>query len=80
MDRLKFTPAFQAVLRSTDADQLAALGETIRERGGHDEFTMRTTELIRKHPLTFFRLLRSFSTLRMRRIAHEYHFRHRTEP
>ncbi|MVT70268.1 hypothetical protein GPL21_34910 [Bradyrhizobium pachyrhizi] len=57
MDRLKFIPAFEAAIRSADPAKLAVLREAIRERGGPDEFTVASTELIRKHPLTLFRLL-----------------------
>ncbi|MGY3530855.1 MULTISPECIES: hypothetical protein [Bradyrhizobium] len=58
MDRLKFIPAFEAAIRSADPEKLAALRETIRQRGGPDEFALTTTELIRKHPLTLFRLIK----------------------
>ncbi|MCA1416559.1 MULTISPECIES: hypothetical protein [Bradyrhizobium] len=61
MNRLKFVPAFEAAIRSADPDKLAALRETIRERGGPDEFVLTSTELIRKHPPTLFRLLRIIS-------------------
>lgn len=57
MDRLKVIPAFEAAIRSAHPEKLAALRETIRERGGADEFAMKSTELIRKHPLTLSRLL-----------------------
>ncbi|UGY12287.1 hypothetical protein HAP48_0026655 [Bradyrhizobium septentrionale] len=57
MDRLKFIPAFEAAIRSADPNKLAALRETIRERGGPDEFAMTSTELMRIPPLTLFRLL-----------------------
>lgn len=60
MNRLKFVPAFEAAIRSADPDKLAAL-RTIRERGGPDQFVLTSTELIRKHPPTLFRLLRIIS-------------------
>ncbi len=34
MDRLNFIPAFEAAIRSADPEKLAALRETIRQRGG----------------------------------------------
>ncbi|MVT69450.1 hypothetical protein GPL21_30605 [Bradyrhizobium pachyrhizi] len=56
MDRLKFIPAFEAANRSADPAKLAELREAIRERGGPDEFTVASTELVRKYPLTLLRL------------------------
>ncbi|MGY3133852.1 MULTISPECIES: hypothetical protein [unclassified Bradyrhizobium] len=68
MDRLKFIPAFEAAIRSADPAKLAALRDTIRQRGGPDEFALATTELVRKHPLTLFRLIKIISDA-----AHEEH-------
>ncbi|WP_166298537.1 hypothetical protein [Bradyrhizobium sp. 2S1] len=68
MDRLKFMPAFDAAIRSADPDKLAALREAIDERGGRDAFAKASTELLRKHPLTLFRLLTIISVA-----AHEEH-------
>ncbi|MCP1846774.1 MULTISPECIES: hypothetical protein [unclassified Bradyrhizobium] len=61
MDRLKFIPAFEAAIRSADPEKLAALRETIRQRGNPDEFALTTAELIHKHPLTLFWLIKIIS-------------------
>ncbi|MGY4404006.1 hypothetical protein [Bradyrhizobium sp. USDA 3315] len=68
MDRLKFIPAFKAAIRSADPEKLAELREIIRQRGGPDEFAKTSTELVRKHPLTLFRLIKIICDA-----AHEEH-------